>query len=357
MLPTERALTPGEIDQVARDFKRWLAETRRSLASVSKALGEGYAPSTLSQFTTGHYKGDAEKCARAVNEYMERHAVAAESGLPEDFVETDIARRILTVCRVTITHAMGGSAGGGVGTIGLVTGPAGYGKTKTAEAAVRLWHGAILVRVTSTCARAPGMINTLCARLGTPRRSTADEKQRLVIDHLKGSARPLFIDEAHRLLESGLECVRDLVDEAAIPCVLFGTVDLTKKVNDTEMFYGQFNSRVVARCDITEKMMKPKNPQPLTTVEEVVKMFGRGRLRLEADAARFLCALANLPGIGGFRICAQLCRVASGLREFKARAVDERSLRAILREMHGSAYSTLIKARTETAARPVAAVA
>lgn len=353
MLPTNRPLTPDEIAQVARDFKRWLSETRRSMGAVSKTLGEGFSPSVLSQFGSAVYKGDCEKIARAVNEYMERHAVAAEASLPEDFVETDIARRILTVCRTTITSAMSG-----VGSIGLVTGPAGYGKTKTAEAATRLWHGAIYIRVNSTSRRAPGLINTLCGRLGAPQRNSADRKQQMLVEHLKGSSRPLFVDEAHRLAEGGLEAVRDLVDEAAIPCVLLGTVDLNKHVNDTEMFYGQFNSRVVARCDITEKMLRPKNPRPLTTVEEIIEMFGRGRLRLTNDGARFLCALANLPGIGGFRVCAQLCRVASGLREFRGKPVDEKTLRAILREFHGVAYSTLIRARTEPRrAEPAAAVA
>ncbi|GIK18653.1 MAG: hypothetical protein BroJett004_08170 [Planctomycetota bacterium] len=341
MLPTDRPLTPDEIAQVARDVGRWMREDRRSLASVSKALGAGFSQATISQFVNGHARGDQERVARALNEYMERNARVKEAQRPREFVETDVARRMLVVIRTAVESS----------SMGVIVGPAGVGKTLTLRAAASMYTGSLLVRVTQTERRATGLINSLARVLGVPARSSAATVQRLVIDHLRGSGRPLLIDEAHKLHPGALEVVRDLHDEAEVPAVLCGTIDLRRQVSDTDMFYGQFSSRIVAHVDVTEIAASPRRgrpARPLYSVEEVVQIFSSHKLRLSDDGAKFLCELACLPGLGSLRLCAKIMDLAARLPAVRAKGVASADdLRAICRQMHGHAFTTLAETRRD----------
>lgn len=345
MLPVDRPLNPAELDQVAKDVKGWLDEQNIAITRVSKDLGEGFSPATISQFLNGHAKGDMERIARGLNEYMERRSVAKEVALPADFVETHVAKQILTVIRTTILAS--GNGPDARGTFGLVRGPGGVGKTMTLTAAERVFTGAIYLRINGGTKRGPGLITAVADRLGKASRSSRYRNQQIVTLALKGTGRPLLIDEAHQLTSDGLETLRDLVDEAGVPCILSGTSAMDVLINDTDIDLGQNNSRVVMRLNITERSRRTKDPRPLYTVDEIVQMFGQGKLKLTGDASNFLMMVANAPGLGSLRLCSQLLRVAAGMRDLRTRAVNEQDLRTIMRQMQGDAYQELARLRAE----------
>lgn len=337
MLPTDRPLTTDEIDQVARDVKRWLRESGRSAQSVSRALGKGFSPATISGFLNAVNRGDGEKVARALNEYMERESRASEAKRPDGYVETAVAKRMLVVVATAIETR----------SIGLVVGPAGMGKTLTAKAAASMYTGSIYLRVTQSERRNTGLVASFARMLGVPTRSTAHTTHRLVIDHLRGTGRPLLIDEAHALQASAIDALRDIHDEAEVPVVLFGTNDVRKKVNDTEAWYGQLNSRIVATCDLGELANPPRGRgQPLFTTDEIRKVFSSSKLKLTGDGAQFLCELACIPGLGGLRICAKIMDLAMRMPKLRAEGkVGAEQLRKICRQMHGQAYIELAGVR------------
>lgn len=337
MLPDNRPLTPDEIAQVARDFRSWIKESRRSIASVARALGAGYSESVLSQFSNALYRGDCEKIARSVNQYIELNTIRGEVEKPKDFVETEVATDILTVARIACT-----SNG-----MGVVVGPSGVGKSKCIEALARIYPGAIAIRVMSSTRRAPGLIRDLAAKLGVPMRNTAALAQRGIIETLKGTGRPIFIDEAHQLIDTGLDAVRDIHDEAEVPIVLFGTKTLNDRIIDTQQYFGQFNSRVVARRDVTEAAMRPRNPRPLFTVDEVIKVCAGGKVKLTKDAGDFLTEIACVPGLGGLRIASQIVAIARRLMKGRD-SIDGEMVRRVFRQMHGDAYQQLVTARQQS---------
>lgn len=351
MLPTNRNLSPDEAAQVARDFDRYMKENRLSLEAVSKKLGKGFSPSLLSTFRTGKYKGETDRIARAINQFMEDNAVARDSKRPENFVETAVAKRMLTVIRMSMQTR----------SIGLITGPAGLGKTLTMKSAAVIHPGTIYMRIIQGTRRGPGLLSALAKQLGVPTRSTAAMVQGLIIDHLRGSDRLLLIDEAHQLNVTALEALRDLHDEAGVPIVLCGTEDAQRLVNDTTVFFGQMNSRVSARCDLTHLALHPKPGKPLFTIDEIRQVFESEKLKLSSDGAEFLTELACLPGLGGLRICAKIIDLALGLKRFQ-RAYDAKSrsyvgpkpqltakdLRAICRQMHSEAFLDLSETRSSS---------
>ncbi len=337
MLPTDRPLNPAEIEQVARDFGRWIKERRWSLTAISKKLGEGFSPSLLSQFKDGLYKGDQERVARAVNELMEREERRREVPPPKGFVETEVARRIMTVCRTAIDTCG----------IGVVYGPSGAGKTLTLETVHSQVAGSIYHRVTQATTRAPGLVYAIASLLGLTRLTSLQQMQPRVINTLKGTGRPIFIDEAQQLGDTGMLAVRDIHDAAGVPIVLVGTIDVRKKVDDSQQWYGQMASRVIATCDITEFALRPKNPRPLFTPEEIREVFAGERLRLTDDGADFLTTIACVPGAGGLRVVKQIVLIASRLPKFRDKALDASILRQVAKQMHGAAYLEVLRERAE----------
>lgn len=350
MLPTDRRLTRDEIDQVARDVQAWMREEGRTLDSVSRALGKGFSPPVLSTFLKGDARGDGERLARSLNEFMERESRAGDASRPEGFVETRVAQRMLVVIRTAVeTRSMG-----------LIVGPAGMGKTLTAKAAHAIYTGSLYIRITQGERRNAGLIMSLARVLGVSRRGSFAATSRLVIAALRGTGRPLLVDEAHALNQGALDALRDLHDEAEIPIILIGTHDIRRHVNDTEAWYGQLNSRVVATCDLGE-LANPRRGrgQQLFTVAEIRKVFDGGKLRLTGDGAKFLCELACVPGLGGLRICAKLMDLAVRIPTLASRGeVGASELRNICRQMHGQAYIELLSVRrSQAGARPQAATA
>lgn len=337
MLPTDRPLEPREIEQVARDFDRWIKQRRFTLESIAKKLGQGYSTSVLSQFRSGRYKGDLEKVARATNELMERDERSRELPKPKDYVETEVARRILTVVRTAI------EAGG----IGVFYGPSGTGKTKSLEAAHTMFTGSVLIRVLQSTRRGPGLINAIGRALGLTKRRSLDIMQDMVIETLRGSGRPILIDEAQALDPSGILVLRDIHDAAGVPIVLAGTIDVRKKIDDSQLWYGQMASRVIATCDITEYALRPKNPRPLFTVDEIMQIFSGDQLRLTDDGADYLTMLACVPGAGGLRVVKQIMLIASRLASLRDKPLDAKTLRKITKQMQGAAYNELLANRAE----------
>lgn len=346
MLPTDRRLTPEEINQVARDYKAWLKQTRRSNARVSKALGDGFSETTLSQFSNALFKGDCEKVARGLNEYMERETRTSEVQRPAGWVTTEAANRMLAVIRAAVN---------GLG-MGLITGPAGVGKTMVLTAANKEYTGSILIRVMQSERRCTGLVSSIARILGVPARSTIAITHRLVVEALRGSNKPIFIDEAHKLKHDALEALRDIHDEAGVPIILCGTIDVKKSVQDTDANFGQFSSRIISRVDVAESVLTPRfgpkgrgqeDVPTLFSVEEVQQLFAAGQLRISDQAIDLLTDVANALGHGCLRLVVKMVQIASmNPKVLAKKEIDRGVLLAVLRQMHGEAYAELVVERS-----------
>lgn len=340
MLPNDRPLTPDEIDAVARDYSKFRRELRLTHKAVSRELGEGFGPSTLSEFETGAKRGDKEKVARALNQWMEHRVRDAEVARPRGFVVTQVAKEILSV--VHSLRTTGGFA--------LVSGPAGVGKTLTLQAARSMVPGTVLLRITegerSPSGLTAALIDTVKPK-GVSRKSTLRVGIRSLIKELEGTGRLLLIDEAHKLSTRAFEVLRDITDEAGVPILLCGTHDIHSKIDDSYQFYGQFSSRTANRHDLAEAALRPKDPRPLFTVAEIRSVFASANVKLTDDAAKFLCRASNVAGLGCLRLATQLVKIAARLKSMEGKAVDEATLRRVLRQFHGAAYSEIAGRRMD----------
>lgn len=334
-LRVARTLPEGKLswDLVARvqeDFRAFKEKHSLSLSDIAKRLGPGFSSAVLSSFLSmdgpEKYIGDTDRVVRGVNAFMEQFVRAKESPRPTGFVETRVAKRMLT----TVQHAVELRA------IGLIYGPSGIGKSLTLQAAHSMFPGSIMMRTRSTTRTAGGLAKQLAEEMKV-RATTTYQIQRKLIESLQDTDRPLFVDEAHQLHHGALEFLRDLHDECGIPMVLAGTAQLEKAVSDTDIWYGQFSSRTALRCDLIEHWNPDsRHKKPLFSVEEIRKVFQSDKVRLTDDGALMLMKVANCMGIGCLRLCRQVVFVAAKLSD---QPLDAAILSKVMRQMHGEFHN------------------
>jgi len=333
-LPPEGELSPDQISKVQALLEQFLKDKGISQARLSKMMGDGYSTSSISTFRSlepdGHYAGDRDRLARGINDFIETYLRREERPLPDGYVETAVAQRIITVINQCVNQR----------SMGLISGDSGRGKTIVLKAAESKMPGSIYLRVLKGGNSKAGFARMLARKLKLRRWRTTLDIEEMIIEQLTDSQRPLLIDEAHQLSMEALELIRDIHDVAEVPVILCGTRDIEKATSDQDVFFGQLASRIGIRYDINAYARKhPNDPEPskpIHTVQEVVKLYGGGKLKLTDDGAAYLAKLANLEGQGGLRLCRQIMETA--ITAAKTKTLDAKALAKVLRLMHGKAY-------------------
>jgi hypothetical protein len=323
------------IARVREDFDFMLGQPGLTMEMIGKALGPGYSRGSLSRFrnctSREDYGPSIDKATRAINEFLELIARRRSSKLPSGFVETDVAKRMLVVIGKTIELA----------SIGLIYADAGRGKSMTLKAASTIYPGSILVRVRQHSRTPTGIIKALAEATNIKAASVSGYRaSSRLIDALSGSGRCLLIDEAHQLKHEALETIRDIHDETGCPIILAGTAALNEAVSDHAAFFGQMSSRIALRYNVSEDLasMGPGGGgRPLHSVDEIRELFERDRIRLTDDGRMLLTKIANLPGLGGLRLCAKLVQVAASAS--KGEPVTAELLLRVLRSMNDRGFA------------------
>jgi len=340
-LPETGKLPPAQIRAVQDDLRFMLDRPGVTIAKVAEALGDGFSRGSLSRFLNAEPEADQstadlDRIARGVNAFLETLARRSESRGPAGFVETVAAKRMLTVIEKTIELCA----------VGLIVGDAGRGKSMTLQAAKDIWPGTLLIRIRQSSRTPTGLARQLADVLRLRCRSLrGPEVQSRVIEALAGTGRALLIDEAHQLKHEALEFLRDVHDETGCPIILAGTIRLADAVSDTETFFGQFASRIALRLDLTEQIAAEAGgggdggPKPLHSVDEIRRLYA-DKVRFTDDGLMLLQRIANLPGLGGLRLCSKVAQVAaSAARSNGAEAIDAKLIVQVMRMLYGKRYS------------------
>ncbi len=354
--PVNQPIPYDLVALVQEDFERFLTVTGLSLTDVARRMGRGYSGPTLSIWRSfdpdgdREFRGDLDRITRGLNEFMEQATAQALAPKPEGFVETTIAKGILTIIRRAIE----------LRSMATVTSDSGRGKTMTFEAAAGVFPGAIMIRAKRRFRTSSGVARLIAheLRIARPPRNAGDLQLKL-IDTLRDTGRLLIVDEAHQLTSDALEFIRDLHDECEMPIVLGGTRRLGDKTDDQDVFFGQFASRIALNYDANDYIRNGggEPTQPLHTIEDIRAIFHSDTIRLTTDAEATLNRLANIEGYGGLRLCVQVVRVAAITAEKRQMvAIDAKLLLQVLREMHGKsrAVKRIERAMAQKPAKAIA---
>ena len=335
-LPPADPIPWEKVRLVQDDFRYLLEQPGVTITAIAEAMGD-LSRGPLSRFRNAEsrdaFGGDLDKTTRRVNQFMEtlgRRKLAAAVAPPQGYVETEVARRILLVVSKTIE----------LGGMGVITSDAGRGKTLTLKTAATIHPGSLYLRVRRDTRTPKGLMSMLAEALSVRVVSRTSRVAGEVIAKLGGKGRALLIDEAHQLTHEAFEVVRDLHDEAGCPIILAGTVQLTEAVDDNDLFYGQFSSRIALRYDVSEDLrdgLGGDDPRPLHSIDEVRQLYESDQVKFTDDGRLLLTKIANLPGLGGLRLCAKIAQVATAAAN--GELVSARLILDVIRMLHGKAFA------------------
>ncbi len=278
--------------------------TRHNISRQTMARECGIGSSTVSQVLSDTYgakgkkRSDDTRFLRALNNWMELDARRRNVVQDPQYVDTSVAREIVTVAEIVSETCR----------MGVVYGPAQIGKSFTLKSLAgsdRLGHP-ILLRVDQSHRTPKAFARLLCSALAIGVEGTFDALTRRIIDKLGGTKRMLMIDEAERVDYATLEFIRDVHDQTGCPILLAGKPAIYRRLGFREMgdyseVVDQLSSRIVIRRDLTERTRREHSPEPLFSADDVRKLIRISELGLsvDPDAQRWLQDRACVIGLGG----------------------------------------------------------
>jgi len=298
ILPSSGPLTDAQVGEVRRLFVKHCNEHGIEFGEIAGRTG--LSVDAVKAFWQNQAGDQTDALTRTLNGWMEIDARRRQSKLPRGYVETTIASEVNAVVAAACTDEPAMAA---------IIAPSGCGKTLVMKAMAARYHGHYLAALDGYTPR------TLAIDIGqligarSPHTGGAVAILRRVIEALKGTRRPLFIDEAHRLRRDVFSTIRSIHDLAEVPVVLAGTADILDHVNDRAEGRGQFASRCL-QYNIMEHVMDADGPRggpqaatgrPLFTIAEVREYLEGMNVRFDEEGLRMAWAVACLPNHGCLR--------------------------------------------------------
>ncbi|QOV90913.1 AAA family ATPase [Humisphaera borealis] len=333
---TEAAsVTPEQISQVAQDVELFVRAHKIDRKAVAKALG--YSPGVISEFLKGGYAGNKGLVAIQLEQWLVEEEERRSRPTTTQFVWTNVAMEIKAAANYCLDYRK----------IGLVFGPdtAGLGKT-TALRAIHQELGprrSSLVTIDKVDANPTGLLKKISVGMHIEDRGSNRARFERIVEKLNGRSHLLLVDQVHNLREAKgdkpLYILADLYDATQTAQLWSGTADLVtyldrQRSKAADESLAQIRSRIMPCIDLMAGVRHGggDNGEPLVTIEQVVEMFAKNKLRLVPTTARFLCKLANLPDSGGIRLCVQIVEYATMMGEISgAKSIDVPLLQAAMR--------------------------
>lgn len=295
MVPVSGELALDVRRDIIRAVELHMKATGLSQSDVAEAVGQSptYVNNVLTE-SPSIPPATRDRILRDLNNWLEREARAREAQRPDDFVRTRVAERLIALAERLTERA----------DMAIAFGPAGIGKTTTAQAIAAEIRTAVLVTAGYDTRTPKMLVNQLylaVSRRGRPRGRITLES---VIERLRMPSRVhtrnlVVIDQAHQLPDSAWSVLMELHDKAQCSILLVGTIDLrARSRTDDDEEFGQLSSRVGMRVNLAPELSGSLAPGAKSrtncfTVTDIRRLFAHSKLKLHSDAARMLARIAN----------------------------------------------------------------
>ena len=343
------AVTPAIAEEVVRRVSQYKTEKKLTFKQIAKGIG--VAESVVSATVKGNYAGDSRQVILDLDRWLEDQYKIDLAPKPAQFVWTSVAREIGTIASAAVE----------LRTIALVYGPetSGLGKTTALQAVAAERSGCIFITIDKVQANVGGVLDQICKHLRISFSHRHSYNFDRLCEILGGTSRLLIVDQVHNLCGSKNDkpfyVLADLHERTKAPQLWAGTSDVVGYLKRGQIKgqepLSQIRSRIGICRDLTQRARKigpgGDSDGQLFTIDEIRAIFGKNKMRLAPDAARYLLRLANLPDSGALRTCKNLVVMATTLYQDKHDVLTEEILRAAHRMLVTDESYNLLQAEIE----------
>lgn len=241
--PKKRA--PKPVDAALRQrLKDFITVNDIARAHIARELGvSGSLVSLyLNEGEKGGYSGDVEGFELKVRDLLDNYARRKLSGL--ESVECEVSKSIKMAVEVIRR----------TNDIGVIIAEAGQGKTRGLELYRKDNPTSVLYHVRQWSKDLKDVEAMMMAAAGKTQREGREKRAVWLVEHFRGTNRPVILDDAHKLTRPALQWFFDFHDETGVPLIFVGIYTLEEKLRDDAQRF----SRVGFRHEI-----RPENPDAL----------------------------------------------------------------------------------------------
>ena len=189
--------------------------------------------------------------------------------------------------------------------LALLTGKSGAGKTTAIASAIGIF-GAVYVRAYAVTTYS-SLLDSIVYELGLEAKTRNAVKVQAIIDSLRDTPKPLFVDEADYLARDGrmLEILRDIHDATKVPVVLIGMEGMERKI----LRYPQVSRRVSQKlefrpCDLEDAELAARE---LCEVEVGADLVARMHKAAKGSIGHIVIALTKFEELARDSGLARIC--------------------------------------------------
>lgn len=321
-------VTPEQMRQVADDLDLFCRENGVNKKSVAQATG--YSAGVISEFCKGTYQGNNGKVAIDLDDWLVEEEERRKNTQNTEFVWTNVALQIRSVAEYCLDQKK----------IGLIYGPetSGLGKSTSLRAIYQRMgpRRSTLVTIDKVDASPSGLLKKILNAMHLDESGSSSMRMHRIVEFLSGRSHLLMIDQIHNLRfateDRPFYYLADIYDATKAAQLWCGTSDLvtyfTRQQNKTlDEPLAQICRRIYPCVDLMEGVGDGTNGgEPLFTIDQVTAVFKRFKLSLTPAAARWLTALACIPGSGALGTCVNLVECATTLGQARkpapAKSID-----------------------------------
>lgn len=330
------AVTPEQIEELASAIEIFRRAAKLTKKQIAEAVGYGQA--TITEFIAGKYKGDAGKVALSLQHWLIEAEERASRPETTEFTWTNVALQIKSVANYCRDKR----------TIGLVYGgdSAGIGKTTS----LRAIHQLLGPKLSSLCtidkvdANPSGLLRKLSNAMHMDCNGTNKARFDRLVGALRGRSHLFLIDQIHNLRfakdDKPFYILTDLYDATKAAQLWCGTTDMVaylerQRKRNADESLAQIRRRIfpcVNLMDMLSSGGEDGKGEPLVSIDQVLEMFARNKLRLTRAAAQFICSLINTPDTGGVGFAVNIVEYATSLLEHTGiKSLDVGALKQAMR--------------------------
>jgi len=297
-------------------------QSRFGITDAELARRIGVSSTTISQALNNKYPGKIEDVFKKITEYMNRIGRRNRREKGDGYVETTVAKAILSAVRLTeqFTEPQEGS-------ICLVIGDAGQGKTVCLQQYALTNPHSIYVKLRDKMTPL-----ALIAAINKELKLASDVGLKKLSDelaaHLAKREMTVLLDEASGLDVGKLNLLRQLVVENGCTLILAGNAGLLRTVQQSTARHGnesldQFKSRMLGVLNLDELAGQPLKDGGFYSIEDIRRLYQYGGIRLTSDAENLLRRIAKTPQTGRLRTCSKIISAIHNTKKAQAGQIKE----------------------------------